>query len=364
MKKIICLVISALFISCGGSEKEQESKKDGFNRKEMLTFWADDIIMPAYNDFNIKTKSLDDAIKIFIQKPTTRTLSIAKNKWKQAYISWQKVSLFQIGKAEELYMIGNMNTYPTDVESLKKYAEKGEYILELPSLYDEQGFPALDYLLNGIGTEQETVNFYKNSTNVNYLKYLKDISARINNLANQVYNDWKGGYRDIFISKDGYSITGSVTKMVNFYVIPFYEKQFRENKISTPTGVRTGTVAVEKVEAYYAKNISKELYMVTLEAIKNFFKGKSYDGTKTGKSLQQYLQFLKREDLVKVINTKFEKLTELSNSLDDDFVKQIETDRKKMVDIFNAIQSVLKSFKPDMMSAMSVTNTSTDTDND
>lgn len=366
MKKIIYILIICLGISCSSdsSEGSQGGNPDNFNRKEMLTFWADEMIIPAYTDFYAKTKSLNTAIKNFADAPTTQKLATAKNEWKQAYISWQKASLFQIGKAQVLNMTGNMNTYPTDVTSLQNYVASGTYNLTSPNLYDEQGFPALDYLLNGLGTAQETVNFYKNATNANYVKYIKDISTRIHDLTTKVYNDWKGTYRAAFIKEDGYSTTSSVDKLVNFYVIPFYEKQFRENKLATPTGIRTTVPAVEKVEAYYAKNISKELYMATLNTTKNFFKGKSYDGTKTGKSLQQYLEFLNRQDLATVINTKFDTLTNLSNALNESFIVQIETDRKAMQDTFDAIQAVLKSFKPDMMSAMSVMNSSTDTDND
>lgn len=366
MRKIICILMVGLLVACGSDSSGggEQGNPDSFNRKEMLTFWADDVIIPAYTDFYEKTKSLNTAVNTFTNTPSLEALKTAKAEWKNAYISWQKVSLFQIGKAQVLNMVGNMNTYPTDVTSLKNYVTSGTYNLESPNLYNEQGFPALDYLLNGIGTDQETVDFYKESVNANYVKYLKDVTERVNNLTSQVYNDWKGDYRTTFIKEDGYSATSSVDKLVNFYVIPFYEKQFRENKIATPVGKRTGTPAIEKVEAYYAKNISKELYMATLETTANFFKGKSYDATKTGKSLQQYLEFLKKKELADAINAKFDNLTTLSKELNNSFIVQIETDKTKMLDTFDAIQAVLKSFKPDMMSAMSVMNSSTDTDND
>lgn len=370
MKKVIYfLAMCLLVVSCASDSKGGGGKKgnspDNFNRKEMLTFWADKIIIPGYADFSSKTKSLEEAVTTFTITPSVENLTKARSAWKEAYIVWQKVSLFQIGKAQEENMTGSMNTYPTDTEAIKTYATKQNYNFESPNLNDKQGFPALDYLLNGQGTNQKTINFYTKAKNASkYKKYLKDVAVRINLLTSKVYKSWTNGYRNTFINNDGYTATSSVDKLVNFYVIPFYEKQFRENKIATPAGVRTGTAAVEKVEAYYAKNISKDLYITTLNATKNFFQGKSYSGAKTGKSLQQYLEFLNRQDLATTINTKFNTVITLSNTLNNSFIVQIETDRTKMLDTFDAIQAVLKSFKPDMMSAMSVMNSSTDTDND
>lgn len=363
MKKIVLLLTFALILSCSkenGSEPSTNNP-DSFNRKEMLTFWADDIIIPAYTDFSSKTAQLKTTVDAFIKNPTTSSLADARNKWEQAYLSWQKVSLFQVGKAAEFNMVATMNTYPTDESDLSKYVAKGDYNLDSPNLYDVQGFPALDYLLNGKDSDTETVQFFKE--NKNYQQYTLAITDRINTLANSVLNDWKTSYRTIFIEKDDYTTTSSVDKMVNFYIIPFYEKQFRNNKVSIPAGIATGTPVSKNVEAYYKRDISKKLYQESLQSAINFYKGIGFNGSK-GKSLQQYLEFLKREDLATLINTKFDNIQKLSQGLDDDFVKQIATDRNEMLALYDAIQDLLKSFKPDMMSAMSVMNTSTDADND
>ncbi|HBX67301.1 MAG TPA: peptidase M75 superfamily protein, partial [Balneolaceae bacterium] len=45
----------------------------------------------------------------------------------------------------------NLNIYPTDTTEIKENIQTGSYNLALPSLNNSQGFPALDYLLNGLG---------------------------------------------------------------------------------------------------------------------------------------------------------------------------------------------------------------------
>ncbi|CAL2079953.1 Peptidase_M75 domain-containing protein [Tenacibaculum sp. 190524A02b] len=369
MKKIFFFSFLFVLLSCGGSDSNGggetgEGNPDSFNRKEMLAFWADQIIIPAYTDFNSKTNELNNSVQDFTKTPTQSNLTNTRSAWQAAYVSWQKVALFQVGKAQQLNMVGNINTIPTDVDKIKSYAESESYNLESPNLTAVQGLPALDYLLNGLGTDQETIDFYTTATDAAKFKnYLKDITERLNKLTKMVYDDWKGAYRNEFVNNDGYTITSSVDKLVNFYVVDFYEKQFRDPKIGIPAGTKTGIAVPEKVEAFYKKDISKLLYTTSLTAIKNFFQGVSYSGSK-GTSLQQYLEFLKRKDLADVINTKFNALEQMSDKLKDNFHGQIQTEKVVFLNTYDAIQAILKSFKPDMMSAMSVMNTSTDTDND
>lgn len=365
MKNIVYISFIFILIACGSEGNEDSpSNPDSFNRTEMLTFWADEIIIPGYTDFESKTNELNTAVTTFTTTPTTVNLKLARNAWEEAYITWQKVAIFQIGKAQELNMVNNMNTMPANVEDIKMHIAADSYNLESPNLYAVQGFPTLDYLLNGQGTDDETIVFYTTAVNaVKYKVYLNDIAKRVHDLTKKVYDDWTGTYRQIFIDKDGYSDTSSVDKLVNFYVIPFYEKQLRDNKITTPSGARTGIPQVKKVEGYYKKDISKKLFITSLLATKNFFKGIGYTGVK-GKSLEQYLMFLKRNDLADLMNTKFTDIDEKAILLKDNFAAQIESDKIVFLNTYDSMQSLLKSFKPDMMSAFSIKNTSTDLDND
>ncbi len=352
-------------VSCKSSDDNggKPSEKDKFNRKEMLTFWADKMIVPAYSDFYTKVVALETAVDSFTeQEVSTDNLAAMRSTWQNAYVAWQKVSLFQVGKAQALNMADNCNTYPTSVDRLKTYITNQDYNLESPNLYDVQGFPAIDYLINGI---DDPITFYSTDPEADdYKKYLNEITTRMASLTKQVVDDWDSNFRDTFIANDGYTSTSSTDVLVNYYVIPFYEKQFRENKIATPSGARTGIAIPGNVEAYYKRNISKELYLTALTAAIDFYKGVGFNG-ESGKSLQQYLEFVGKKDLATLIDTKFGVLTTKSNALNADFVAQINDDKSKMLDTFDAIQQVLRQgFKPDMMSALSITNTSTDVDND
>ena len=57
MKNILFAITILLFISCG-EDDPVASNTDSFDRAAMLTNWADNIIIPAYTDYETKLSSL------------------------------------------------------------------------------------------------------------------------------------------------------------------------------------------------------------------------------------------------------------------------------------------------------------------
>ncbi|CAA0178095.1 imelysin family protein [Tenacibaculum maritimum] len=366
-KKVSLLSIISIIIlyACSSSSDNSLEVGDGFERKEMLTHWANNLIVPGYTDFAEKTENLKDAANNFAVTPNQANLLTLRTSWKTAYMVWQKVSIFQIGKAETLNMVSNMNTFPTNIEDLTLNITSGNYDLTSQNEYDEQGFPALDYMINGVASDDASIiAFYTGVDAAKYKKYLNDLVIRIDLLAKEVLADWNGEFKNLFIENDGSSITSSVDKLVNFYVVSFFEREVREKKISFPSGVRTGTPIPRNAEAYYKKDISKVLLEAAFDATEDFFNGKTYDGNTTGKSLKAYLQFLKREDLIAAINTKITDVRSAIDVLDANFVRQINTDNTKMTLAFDKLQLLVKDLKVDMASAMSIKITIEDNDGD
>jgi hypothetical protein len=81
------------------------------------------------------------------------------------------------------------------------------YNLTLLSQFDKQGFPALDYLINGLSIDAGIVNYYSiNSNATNYKKYLTDVVTSLKSTADVVVNDWNTGYRTAYIANSGTSV--------------------------------------------------------------------------------------------------------------------------------------------------------------
>ena len=225
MKKVlpifICFLIGALF-SCGDNQgNEPGENEDDFDRKVMLTDMADGIIVPAFEDYVAKIEIVNSFSNSFIVNPNEDDLNLLRNHWLVAYTSWQYVSMFNIGKAEEINLRNFTNIYPANVAEIEENITSGSYNLELPSTNDEQGFPALDFLLYGIADDDASIvsKFMEPS----YANYLVALTERMVSMGNEVLSDWKDGYRDEFISNDGATATSSVNKIVNDYLF-YYEK--------------------------------------------------------------------------------------------------------------------------------------------
>lgn len=369
MKKFIVLILAVfVFLSCddGGPSGPDA---DDFDRNAILVNWADNIIIPAFTNFAENTGRLHGDAVTFSEEPTTQHLETLRESWKSAYLAFQHVSMFEMGEAMQIRFRDNLNIYPTDTSEIEQSIASGTYNLSLPSLTDSQGFPALDYLLHGLGeNDQEILAFYVSNTNADtYRAYLNDVTERIDILANQVLADWNTGYREEFVSKTGSGPNASLDMMVNDYIF-YFEKHLRAGKIGIPAGVFSGSPLSSHVEAFYSKGFSKALFNEALDASQNFFNGIHFGSNESGESLKSYLDFLNTMkggvDLSTLINNQFDAAREVAGSLNDDFVVQVETDNSLMLSTYDQLQRNVVNLKVDMLQALNINVDYVDADGD
>jgi hypothetical protein len=361
----LSLFILITFSGCNSSD-EPSIVQDNYDREAMLINWADNIIIPGYDTYVNDLTSLVEAKDAFKVNISEANLSLLKTAWLNAYISWQKVSMFEIGKAETLTLRDYTNIFPANAAEIEANISTGVYDLALPSKRDEQGFPAIDYMLNGLAiTDAETANFY--SLNNNHLQYLNAIIDRLFMLGSEVNEDWKNGYRDVFVANSGSSSSSSVNKLVNDFMY-YYERSLRAGKIGIPAGVFSNTPLSDKVEAIYIKNKSKLLFETSLQATVDFFNGVHYDGISTGRSLSDYLESVHTAgatvDLAELINQQFDVSISKGAVLEDNFINQVETNNQAMLEVFNALQENVVLMKVDMFQALNIRVDFVDADGD
>ena len=111
--------------------------------------------MPGYDNLAITLTTLEVATQGFIDAPTSVSLEEVRSSWLASYLAFQRVSMFELGRAETLNYRNRLNVYPTNTSEIEGYISSNSWNLELPSTIDSQGFPAIDYLLYGLGTDQE-----------------------------------------------------------------------------------------------------------------------------------------------------------------------------------------------------------------
>ena len=356
----------------GGSTPEPEPLDTGKDRKAMLTHWADNIIIPSYNSYKTKLDVMVVKSDAFRTKPDAASLGQFRQSWIEAYTEWQKVELFDVGPGFQQALRNYCNIYPANVGGIEAQIANPALSMETASSYDRQGFPALDYLLNGVGSTDADIIAYYTAANEGpkRVAYLKRITDHMQLLLNTVISDWSGTYREQFITKTGVDVGSPMGELVNRYVL-HYERYIRSGKFGIPSGAMlNGVVSADKVEGFYKKDISKLLAQTAHQAAADFFNGKNAKTGAEGPSFKTYLDALEVKDkisgklLSQIINEQFAVSKVKIDGLNANFYKEVSTNDQVMKDVYTELQKAVRMLKVDMTSAMSITITYTDNDGD
>ncbi|HYF02483.1 MAG TPA: imelysin family protein, partial [Patescibacteria group bacterium] len=233
---IIAVVALGILSSC--RDEPTNTPDVNFDRKAMLQNIADNIIVTEYITFKTRVLELDAAINDFTLAPNVAALQQLRSSFKTAYLAWQRVSAFEIGHSADLALRANVNTFPTDVTAITANINSGNYNLGTASNLKAKGFPALDYLLYGAGTEDEVLKLY--TTDVDAAKrtnYLKAISNDLKTHAVAAADSWAGNYRNTFINNIGTDKGSSIGQLVN--ELNFDWEIIKNPKIGIPLGVKS-----------------------------------------------------------------------------------------------------------------------------
>lgn len=371
MKKTFGLfALIALVVACSSSDENGGSGSNNYDRTALLTNWADHIIIPSFENYQTKVNDLSAKSTAFTTTPSTENLSALRASWLEAYKSYQYVSMYYFGKAEQLFLKEMANTYPTNTTAIESNIASGAYNLANYAQIDKQGFPALDYLINGLAiNDAEILAYYTTNGNATgYKQYLTDVTARLKATADAIVTDWNSGYRETYISSNGTSVSSSVNKTANNFVKNL-ERDIRTAKVGIPAGeLSNGVTFPDKVEAYYKGDVSKELLAISIKASKDFFNGKHFDGAATGEGFKSYLDNINAvrngSNLSDLINAQFDAVTTGIGTLSNNFAEQINTDNSKMIAVHGQIQQSVILTKLDMMQALNITIDYVDGDGD
>jgi predicted lipoprotein len=378
---ILCFCVF-LLSSCVPKNDDPTEEPEYSDRKEMLTHYADEIIIPGYANFKVKLEAMASKSTAFTESPSTTTLTEFRQAWVEAYTEWQKVELFDVGPANFHSLRSYFNIYPANAQGINdNIALSTSPNLEVPAAYPSQGFPALDYLLNGLATTDEDIlAYYTSAADASKRKaYINTLITQMNTKFNLVHSGWNSTYRNDFINNTSMGMSGSTSLLVNGYVLN-YERFIRSGKIGIPSGAMLGgTPSPTLVEAYYKKDISLSLANAAHQASIDFFNGKSVKTGVDGPSLKTYLNAINAIDfrnddpttveiesdlLADLINVQFNMVETKLNLLSENLSNEVSSNNQAMKDVYSEMQLVVGLLKVDMTSAMSVTITYTDNDGD
>lgn len=370
-KKYICVLIlfTGLFITAceedGVPGGEMMGVQDSFDRSALLTVWTDDIIMPAFENYQSQLENLRSSKDDFLANQNFETLENLRENYLEAARSWQRVSMFDIGMAESIGLRNFTNIFPTDVQGIQTNISTANFNLELPSNFDTQGFPALDYLLYGTGDGDGDI--LDKISDSDYRSYIDALVNRLADLNQLVLDDWQNGFREDFIANNGGSATASVDKLVNDFLF-YYEKFLRAGKLGIPAGVFSGTTLNESVEAPFSQVYSKEFFEIGFQTVRDFFVGINLNGQQSSTSLADYLNTVTEANGTPDISTEILNIWEAAEApiaaLDNNLRNQVETDNLQMLMAYDAIQAAVPLLKVDMLQALNIQVDFVDADGD
>ena len=364
-------ILSIFIISCSSSSDDEQSTIPEFDRSAVLINYADNIILPRLNNFKSSVDYLKESGDAYVDSPDITTYTELHNSWLEAYINWQYVEMFNIGKAEEIMFFSKTNTYPVNEGRIQENINNQKTDLSNPNDWSCQGFPGLDYMIHGIAnTENEIINQYiQNPLNG---KYLKVVLNELNNNTDLVLNDWNT-YRNTFVNSIENTATSAFNMLTNDFVY-YFEKGLRTNKIGIPSGVFSNNPLSNKVEAYYSskngiEDVSRDLIENALNAVDLVFQGKSSNQSPVGPSFKTYLDFIKAnnvsaDDIGSIVVNKIQTANQKILDLNKNFINQVENDNGKMLAAFDALQTIVVNLKTDMLSLFNVAVDYTDADGD
>ena len=370
--KIITIAILSIFvISCSSSSDDEQSTIPEFDRSAVLANYADNIIIPRLNNFKSSVDYLNESVNAFVNSPDLTTYTELHNSWVEAYINWQYVEMFNIGKAEEIMFLNKLNTYPVNEGRIKENINNEKTDISNPNDWSCQGFPGLDYMIHGIAnSENEIINQY--SQNPLNGKYLKVIIGELNSNTDIVLNDWST-YRNTFVNSFENTATSAFNMLTNDFVY-YFEKGLRTNKIGIPAGVFSNNPLSNKVEAYYSskngiEDVSRDLIENALNAVDLLFQGKSSAQSNVGPSFKTYLDFINAnnvsgDDIGSLVVSKIQTAKQKILDLDKNLITQVENNNSKMLAAFDALQTIVVNLKTDMLSLFNVAVDYTDADGD
>lgn len=359
-KYFFLILIVSIAISC---KKEKDDPVVEFDKKELLRNYGNQLIVPAYEDFQQSVFTLETSINDFVSISNSSNLSKVRTSFLQAYKKWQACSFTNFGPASTYTLKAICNTYPVDTTRINANINSGTYTLGTASNVAAIGFPALDFLLFPDTSLVVTLTRFGGSTSANRKQYLKDVVSQIKGAINSTVTSWKSGHVSTFINADGNGQGSSLSEMVNALNLDF-EKFIRDGKVGIPLGVRSlGTPLPIKTEGYFSKK-SLTLFKESISQLQQYFNGKSSSNL----GLDDYLNHLNDNNntsrLSVRINNQFNSIMAKANAISEPISVAVTTNQPKVQELYNELQKMVVLLKVDMSSALSILITYQDNDGD
>lgn len=356
MKKWMFLAVIYLLVSGMSSckKKNKDPEEVEFDKGAMLTNIADNIIIPSYSSFYDAITTLESDYLEFQANTDNAHLEIVRESWKDAYLSWQTVKVFNIGPAMNIGFKGAVGTFPSDTAQIESNIAAGSYDLTSLANAGAIGLSSLDYLLYGSDALNDFIN------NPAYKQYALDIIQKMKSETATVKDGWTS-YRATFIASTGNETTSAFSQLVNEYNMDYEEA--KNGKIGIPIGKQSlGIQLPEYIEARYS-GFSLPLLRKSVVSLQNLFHGNAVSGA-SGSGFDDYLVALEKSSLSSSISANFSNIITKIDAFTGTLEEEMGTNVSGLDELYQLLAGQVVYLKTDMTSAFGILITYQDNDGD
>jgi predicted lipoprotein len=353
-RKVILIGIIGILLSSFSACKKDKDETHEFDKAALLTNLADNYIIPGYADLYTKVSNLKSAYTTFSTTPDATNLELVRTAWKNAYLVWEDVKMFDLGPAMTVGLKGAIGIFPSDTTQICSNISTGTYDLSSLANVGAIGFSALDYLLYQPNALTEF------TTNSNYLNYGMDLITKMEAEVLQVKNGWNS-YRATFIASTGNESTSAFSMLVNDFC---HDYEVAKNaKVGIPIGKQSlGIQMPEYIEARFS-GYSFALLRENVKALHAVYEGGYYNGTQ-GKGFDDYLIALEKTTLNSTINANFTSIINKVDSFSGTLETEMANNPSGLEELFQLIAGQVVYLKTDMTSSFGILITYQDNDGD
>ncbi|GJM34841.1 MAG: iron-regulated protein A precursor [Saprospiraceae bacterium] len=328
----------------------------------MLENYANNLIMPAYEQLFTKTQDLKNTWELFLAAPDLTGLENTQDAWEAAYLAWQAANAYNFGPAEEVglnkSLVEEIGVFPVDAAGIENYLSQGATDLNNADR-DTRGFLAIEYLLFR-STNDVLLNELQATDRQNYLTAIID---HLNDKLEAVVNAWPA-FKNEFIENNGTSVGTSTSVLYNEFIRSY--ETIKNFKVGLPAGKQAGQTGPEPdlVESRYA-HISLQTLKAHLQTIDAIYYGKGLNGEGIG--LHEYLQnVVGGPELITSLEIQWANVqAALANvPTDRNFFELVEEEDASISALHTELQKHTRFFKSDMSSLLGLAITFSSNDGD
>jgi uncharacterized protein len=353
MKRALFLLAAVVFLS--SCKKDDENETKAFDKGAMLINIADNVIIPSLNSYYAKVGELQTAFTALETELTLSNFEALRLKWKEAYLAYQSVKMFDFGPFRTYGYKGATETFPSDIDLIESNISSGSYNLASAGNTAAIGFSALDYLLYGNDA------FTRLQNESNYRAYVGNVINKLYTETGAVVTAWSS-YRNTFIASTGTETTSAFSEMVNEFNRDY--ELAKNAKLGIPIGIQSfGILLPNYIEARYS-GISFELLRQSMVSLQHVYNGQHFNSSTNGLGFDDYLIHLEKSTLNSTINTRFAQILAKIDTFSGTLEEEMNSNLAELEALYQLIQGQVINIKTEMTSSFGVLITYQDNDGD